>query len=234
MLGLHRALGTWTRKVDAYIALTDFARQRFLAAGLPDDRVVVKPNFIFPDPGAGTHRGRYGLFVGRLSPEKGVSALLRAWERIGDRFTLKIVGDGPLNTLLEQRRPGVEWLRWQAREQVLELMREAAFLVLPSEWYENFPMTLVEAYASGLPVIASRLGSLAELVRDGHTGRHFQAGDAVDLADTLEWAIAHPGEVEGLGRAARQEFEARYTADRNYDELIGVYDRAREHARQSA
>lgn len=234
MLGVHRALGTWSRCVDRYVALTSFARERFIAAGLPAHRIVVKPNFMFPDPGVGQHRGGYGLFVGRLSPEKGLETLLQAWERIGDRFTLKIVGDGPLAGLLEEPSSGVEWLRWRSRDEVLALMKEAAFLVLPSEWYENFPMTLVEAFATGLPVIGSRLGSLAELIRDGETGRCFQPGNSADLAASLEWAIAHPMRLEVQGRVAREEFETRYTADRNYEMLTRIYASARERARPRA
>ena len=131
MLAVHRALGTYDRQVDVFIALTEFARSQFLSAGLPRERVVVKPNFLYPDPGVGEHRGRFALYVGRLSAEKGVATLVQAWRAIGDRFTLKIVGDGPEATLRERTPPGIEWLGWQSRERVLDLMKEAAFLVLP-------------------------------------------------------------------------------------------------------
>lgn len=234
MLAFHRALGTWSRTVDVYIALSRFARDKFIAAGIPPDRIVVKPNFLFPDPGLGEHRGRYALFVGRLSPEKGVATLLDAWQAIGSRYTLKVVGNGPQEALLASPRSGVEWLGWQRRERVLELMKDAAFLVLPSEWYENFPMTLVEAYATGLPVIGSALGSLAELIQDEETGRHFRPGNATDLASVLDWAIGHPALLSEQGRKARREFDLRYSADQNYAALIEIYRAAGAHAHQCA
>jgi glycosyltransferase involved in cell wall biosynthesis len=113
-------------------------------------------------------------------------------------------------------------------------MKEAAFLVLPSEWYENFPMTLVEAYATGLPVIGSALGSLAELIHDGETGRHFRPGDATDLAGIIEWAVRHPALLAEQGRNARREFELRYTAEQNYAALMQIYRVAGAHAQEYA
>ena len=234
MLTFHRLLRTWTRTVDVYVALSEFAREKFIAAGLPADRIMVKPNFLSSDPGPGEHRGGYALFVGRLSPEKGLGTLLEAWSLIGDRFPLKVVGQGPQASLLAEERPGVEWLGWQPRDRTLELMREATFLVLPSEWYEHFPMTLVEAYATGLPVLGSALGSLMELIRDGETGRHFPPGQAADLAAAVDWAICHPGPLAEQGRRARREFELRYTPEQNYATMRAVYQAARAHAGQLA
>jgi glycosyltransferase involved in cell wall biosynthesis len=234
MLALHRVMGTWSRAVDVYIALSQFARDKFIAAGIAAERIVVKPNFLYPDPGPGEHTGSFALFVGRLSPEKGVTTLLDAWREIGSGFTLKVVGAGPEESLLAQPRPGVEWLGWQPRERVVQLMKEAAFLVLPSEWYENFPMTLVEAYATGLPVIGSALGSLAELIHDGETGRHFRPGDATELAGIIEWAVRHPALLAEQGRNARREFDLRYTADQNYAALMQIYRVAGAHAQEYA
>lgn len=117
MLAVHRALRTWDL-VDRYIALTDFARRKFLEAGLPPEKVVVKPNFVHPDPGPGEGRGGYALFVGRLSPEKGVGTLLKAWKRLGGKVPLKIVGDGPIAGEVRraaERLSGVEWLGRKAR-----------------------------------------------------------------------------------------------------------------------
>jgi glycosyltransferase involved in cell wall biosynthesis len=232
MLALHHALDTWRRMVDIYIALSQFARNKFIAAGIPSNQILVKPNFLSSDPGVGQHGGRFALFVGRLAPEKGLATLLQAWETIGARYALRVVGAGPEEDLLTQPRPGVEWLGWQPRERILELMKDAAFLVLPSEWYEHFPMTLVEAYATGLPVLGSALGSLGELIQDGITGRHFRPGDPSDLTAVLEWAISHPLPLSEQGRAARREYVLKYTADRNYATLMEIYQAARLHARQ--
>ena len=105
-------------------------------------------------------------------------------------------------------------------------MKDAKFLVLPSQCYENFPMTIVEAFASGIPVVCSRLGAIQELVTDGRTGLHFTPGDADDLAAKVEWAWTHPREIEEMGREARAEYKAKYTAQRNYEMLMEIYAKA--------
>ncbi len=228
MLTLHRLMGTWA-KVDQFIALTEFARQKFILAGLPAERIAVKPNFVHPDPGPGEGRGGYALFVGRLSPEKGVKTLLEAWKRLGGRVPLKVVGDGPLAAEANraaEKLPGVAWLGRRAREEVVALMGEAAFLVFPSECYEGFPMVIAEAFARGLPVLATRLGSHGSLVADGRTGLLFRPGDPLDLAQKVEWLLDHPEKLARMRREARAEYEAKYTAERNYQMLMEIYEQA--------
>lgn len=234
MLSFHRALGTWDR-VDRFIALTKFARGKFLAAGLPPDKVVVKPNFVHADPGPGDGRGGYALFVGRLSPEKGVGTLLRAWELLGGKVPLRIVGDGPLAAEVQraaERLSGVEWLGLKEPQEVYDLMKAASFLVFPSEWYEGFPRVLAEAFAAGLPVVSTALGSQGALVDDGRTGLHFRPGDPEDLAAKVEWLLCHPTELARMRREARAEYEAKYTAERNYRMLMGIYAQAIEHRKR--
>ncbi|BBM69084.1 glycosyl transferase family 1 [Rhodothermus marinus] len=231
MLTLHRAMKTWTEQVDCYIALTEFARRKFIEGGLPAEKIVVKPNFVDPDPGMGKHEGNFALFVGRLSPEKGVRTILQAW-RLLEGVPLKVVGDGPLRAEIEAfvRREGleqVEVLGRRPREEVFRLMQEARVLVFPSEWYEGFPMTIAEAFACGLPVIASRLGAIAEIVEEGRTGLLFNPGSPEDLAAKVEWAWAHPRELAEMGREARREYEQKYTAEKNYEMLMAIYERAR-------
>lgn len=231
MLTAHRLLGTYERDVDVYIALTPFARDKLIQGGLPADKLVVKPNFLKDAAAVGAEvvEGRgdsYALFVGRLSREKGVATLLRAWGELGERLPLKIAGDGPLAPVVEQGArdlPGVEWLGRQPSPRVLELMRGAQMLIFPSEWYEGFSVTLLEAFASGLPVVASDLGSMPTIVEHGRTGRVFCAGDADDLAAQVRWLLDHPREHAAMRRAARQEYETRYTAGRNMAELLEIY-----------
>lgn len=229
MLTVHRALGTWIRMVDVYIALTEFAREKFIEAGFPEEKIVVKPNFVYPDPGTGDGKGNYVLFVGRLSSEKGIDTLLAAWRKLGGNMNLKIIGDGPLASKVIEavhRLKGVEWLGRKSREEVFNLMKKSSFLVFPSVLYEGFGMTIIEAYATGLPVIASNIGSASFLVDPGRTGLHFNPGDPEDLAAKIEWALQHPRELAEMRREARAEYEAKYTADINYERLINIYQLA--------
>ena len=231
MLGAHRLRGTWRTGIDTYIALSEFARAKFVAGGLPADRIVVKPNFLQQDPGIGDHQGGFALYVGRLSPEKGIGALVRLWGRLALGVPLRVIGSGPLETLAADSPPNVEWLGWQPRERVLAAMKDATFLVFPTEWYEGFPMVLVEAMATGLPVIASRLGSLPEIVRDGTSGVLVPSGDPRDWAEALEWAISHPGQLAAMGQRGRRAFEANYGPDVGYRLLAEVYQRTIERGR---
>lgn len=225
MLTLHRALGTWQRQVTRYIALNNFCRDKFIAGGLPAERIAVKPNFVdFAAPAPGPRSGF--LFVGRLSPEKGVTVLARAMQQF-ESGALRVAGTGPEATALTPL-PNVELLGALTLEQVHTEMCRAQALVLSSISYENFPRTLVEAYACALPVIASRFGPLAELVRDGETGLLFTPSDPTSLANCLRWAQAHPAEMAAMGRRARARYEAEFTSARNHAQLLSIYAEAQE------
>lgn len=233
MLTTHWALGTWAQTVDGYVALTEFARRKFIEGGLPAEKVSVKPNFVHPDPGVGEGTGDYVLFVGRLSQEKGLDTLIAAWERLERKVPLKIVGDGPLASELAGRvaqLPGVEWLGSQPKSRVISLMKEAQALIFPSVWYEGFPVVIAEALAVGLPVIASNLGSMSSLIDAGRTGLHFRPGDPIDLASRVGWAFGHREELRRMRGQARAEFESNYTAERNYEALMEIYQSAAERA----
>lgn len=223
MISYHQYSGTWRTKVDAFISLTEFSKGVFVKGGFPADRIWVKPNFIADDLPARFQETRGGaLFVGRLSDEKGIKLLLAAWENI--TYPLKIAGDGPLRALVEKHpSPDVNYLGSLTSARVREEMAKSAFLVMPSIWYEGFPMVLVEAFASGLPVITSRLGSMAEIVSDGIEGVHFSPGDSVDLQQKIEWAIQHPNEMADMGVSAFKTYANKYTAARNYDQIINIY-----------
>jgi glycosyltransferase involved in cell wall biosynthesis len=225
MLTIHRALKTWTDDVDAYIALTEFSRQKFIEGGLPREKILVKPNFVHPAPATGKGEGGFALFVGRLSAEKGVGTLLAAWETLGEKIPLKIAGDGPLADEVKAAR-GIEWLGRVSRDRVVALMQDAAVLIFPSVWYETFGMSIIEAYAVGLPVIASKIGVVNSLVAHQRTGLHFLPGDPADLAVQVEWMLNHPEEWSQMRQNARAEFEAKYRAERNYETLIHIYETA--------
>jgi glycosyltransferase involved in cell wall biosynthesis len=226
MIGVHRGLGTWTKMVDRYIAISQFARDKLVEGGVPAHKVVVKPNFVYADPGVGSGRGGYALFVGRLGPEKGLHTLLAAWERLHVPIPLKIVGEGPLEAevcRLTQKLPHVEWLGRKPLSEVYQLMGEAMFLVFPSEWYETFGRVAVEAFATGTPVVAARIGAITELVDPDRTGCLFEPGNAADLSDRVDRLVAQPERLAQMRIQARLEFEAKYTAQANYQQLLDVY-----------
>lgn len=231
MLSVHRALKTWTETVDLYIALTEFARQKFISGGLPAEKIVIKPNFVHPDPGVGEGQGGYALYVGRLSVEKGLDVLLAAWEQLDTPLPLKIVGDGPLADQVvaaTQRQPHIEWLGRKPMAEVHALMGEALFLVFPSKWYETFGRVAIEAFAKGTPVVAANIGAIAELVTSGRTGLHFQPSNPTDLAEKVEWLLNHPTELTQMRSEARAEFLSKYTAEQNYRKFVEIYDLARQ------
>jgi glycosyltransferase involved in cell wall biosynthesis len=228
MLSLHRSIGTYKNKVTRYIALNDFCRRKFIEGGLPADKIVIKPNFVdYPAP-QGAERDGF-LFVGRLSAEKGTGVLAEA-ARQAPEVCVRIAGTGPEAHQL-QDVPNAKMLGALGGDDVRRQMETATALVLPSIWYENFPRTLVEAYAAGLPVIGSRLGALEELIEDGVTGLLFEPGNADDLASKIRWAQSNAAAMAEMGRRARAHYDNNFTATKNYDQLISIYEEAMSAAR---
>ncbi|MDB5798087.1 MAG: glycosyltransferase [Paucimonas sp.] len=225
MLVVHRGLGTFQRKITRYIALNNFSRDKFVEGGLPAERITVKPNFVahhaLPE---GPRRG--ALFVGRLSHEKGLALLGDALDLLPGA-SVDVLGDGPEMAMV-QAHPQMQALGRRERSEVMERMHSAAYLVMPSMWYETFGLVQMEAFACGLPVIAPRLGSMAEMIDHGHTGLLFEPGSARDLAAQITWAEAHPQQLLAMGRNARAVYLEKYTPERNYTQLMEIYESAME------
>ncbi len=234
MVEWHKKVGTWNTKVDRFIALTEFARNKYIEAGWPAEKIVVKPNFIqdpFNCDATIQKEGGYGLFVGRLSEEKGVDILFESWANTTGK--LKVIGDGPLKEYVESRSSGaIEFLGRKDKPDVLDLVRNADFIIMPSTWYEGFPMVLVEAFACGTPALVSRLGSMEEIVEDGVTGLHFEVGNAKDLAEKAQWLIDNPHRAREMGQNARNEYLAKYTPEKNYTMLMDIYQQAIDEAKK--
>lgn len=240
MLAAHRARGTWAGDVDVFVAVSAFLRDRMIEGGLPADRIVVKGNFVDSDgvePVAqrtedrrlSRSKGPAMLFVGRLTTEKGVDLMLDTWERNETLPELEIAGDGPLASQVAAAADRTTRIRFDGpldRQAVREKMAVARALVFPSRWYEGQPITILEAFAAGLPVIAPNVGSIPELVNDGRTGILFAAGDPDDLARAVAWAAANPGQMQAMGVEAHAAYASFHTADANYDQLMAVYDQA--------
>lgn len=234
MHATHRWLGTWQNEVYIFICSTAFYRKKFTEGGLPQEKIALKPHFIAADAGVRQGSGTYALFIGRLAPEKGVGTLINAWKSLKGR-PIKIRGQGPLlpevQNLQSQGGPEIDLVPRLERAELMNLIKGARFLVWPSlGYYETFGLVAVEAFACGVPVIASRIGVMEEIVRDGRTGLHFTPGDPEDLAAKVEWAWTHDQEMEEMGRNARAEYELKYTAEKNYQMLMEIYQHAM-HAR---
>ncbi len=228
MVSAHRVLGTWTECVDAFVTPSEFTKRQLIGAGLPANKVHVNPNFVDPDPGQGEGKGGFALYAGRLSQEKGLRTLVRAWNDIGRRLPLKIAGGGPLESFIESvsaRTPSIEWLGHLAPEQVMRLMQEASVVIVPSEWYEVFGLVIIEAYAAGVPVIGSNIGAIASIIDPGRTGLLFRPGDHNDLCAQVDWMLSHPQHWQQMRQQARHEFESKYTAEESYRFVMGLYSR---------
>jgi glycosyltransferase involved in cell wall biosynthesis len=224
MLTAHRMIGTYRDRVTTYVVLSQFCRDKFIEGGLPSSRIRVKPNFVVSSTAPELSERHGGLYVGRLSTEKGMEVLIDA-ARTLEQASLQVVGGGPLEAQIKAAF-GSNYLGYKPREQVDALMRKARYLVAPSTCYETFGLALVEAFACGTPVIASRHGAFAEIVAEGITGLMFTPGDAGDLAKKIAWAEAHPEEMQRMGQAARMEYEQKYTPQRNYEMLVDIYEDA--------
>ena len=224
---IHHAFGTYRRKVNRFIALTEFSRKKFIANGIPESKIITKPNSLAADPEIGCGKRDFALFAGRLTHEKGVRTLLAAWRAVPD-FALKIVGDGPLlgdvRRIAAEIGPRVEICGERTRSEVLTLMGDAAVTIVPSEWYEGFPMTVIESFAKGTPVVAAKIGSLAEIVEDRVVGWHFTPGKASELAQLMNQILCDLPTLRRIGAAARQRYRDRYTAEKNVKALKEIYN----------
>ncbi len=226
MLQRNRRKGSYNKLVSRYVALTHFAANRLVQGGLPKERIVIKPNCMIDAPSPGSGDGGYVVYVGRLSEEKGVRTLIAAWRGL-KTIPLKILGEGPLREELEEvverENLPVEFMGYCARDIATGVVSNAAFQIVPSEWYEGFPMVIVEAYACGTPIIASRIGSLDEIVEDGRTGMKFRPGNVEDLIGKVMAVWKDPALRVSMRRIARQRFDERFSDAKNYESLMAIY-----------
>lgn len=225
MQTIHNLIGTWRDKVDGYIFLTEFAKTKFLKSKLKvhSNRLFVKPNYTF-DEGQQVERGSHFLYVGRLSEEKGIKTLLDAF--VDSPFDLKIVGSGPLESIVTAataRNPNIEYLGERDRLATSREMERCAALIVPSIWLEMFGLVNIEAFSVGCPVIATKLGAMAELIEDGKNGLHFEPGDADDLRRKVSYFLSNEVDRAQMMQCARDTYELKYSSEINYEQLIAIY-----------
>jgi glycosyltransferase involved in cell wall biosynthesis len=228
MVTLHRVLRTWHRAVSVFVTSSEFEKRKFVEHGFPESKILVKPNHLL-NPGPLSSGGQHFIFVGRLSVEKGVLTLLKAMEHVKPETRLKIAGEGPLESVVREavsRNPNIEYLGRIPQREVLDLIASARCLIFPSEWYETFGRVAAEAFSRGTPVIASKIGAVAEVVDNGRTGFHFRSGHAGDLAETIEHAATEPRVLTHMRLEARREYKQKFTAERGYHLLMAAYHKA--------
>lgn len=237
MTATHHLAGTWKNKIDRYIVMTNFAREKFMESSLhiPEHKFVIKPNFV-TDNGAGEDvRENFFLFAGRLSEEKGLTILLRAARAKG--FNLLVIGDGPLKNEVEEaagNHQNIHYLGFKPKTDVIHYLKNCKALIFPSVCYEGFPIIILEAFSTGTPVIASRLGSMAEVVTDHFNGLHFEPGDEVDLGRKIDELSIDPGLARELSVNSRSTYLDNFTPEKNYQQLLKIYEDAIVFKRQAA
>jgi glycosyltransferase involved in cell wall biosynthesis len=227
MTTIHHWLGTWRNRVDRYVVLTKFSKSKFSASalGIPDEKFVIKPNFVMDFGSGKRNREDFFLFVGRLSEEKGIETLLKA-TRLGN-FKLKIIGDGPFKKMVEEyakENSNIEYLGFQQKPVIIDVMKKAKALIFPSVWYEGLPMTIIESFSTGTPVIASRLGGMQEVVTDEFNGLHFEAGNEIELINKVEQFKIMSEDAKRLSDNARRTYLEKYSPDKNYLQLNSIYE----------
>lgn len=222
---LHRTRKTYLRSLNLAIAPTEFVKKRYVDSGHPMPPIVVKPHFVETGLPFGQGDGGYALFVGRLSEEKGLKVLLDAWDRLTQPIPLKIIGDGPLQHLLNVSRDNVEYLGRLDQDDVYKTMADAAMLILPSHCAESFGRVVVEAFACGTPVVCANQGGQAELVHPG-VGALFESGNASELASVVDRFVENAEETIAMRDAARSEFVAKYSDEINHRQLLDIYYQA--------
>lgn len=238
-VALHRFRGTWRSDVDAFIALSEFQRNRMAGGGLPLEKIHVKPNFYpgLPSTVEWCERKPYVVFAGRLGAEKGVLSLLKAWQKWGASAPeLRMVGDGELRGELERMSQGlpVKFLGQVSGEEAQRQIAEAKLQILPSEWFETFGLVVVEAFAFGTPAAVSNIGPLPSIVKHGGSGLVFEPGNPDSLLETVRSAWSQEGLLEQLGEGARKDFLDKYTEEANYQQLMMIYQKAIETSKNGA
>ena len=230
-LGLNRRAGLLD-KIDAYICLTGFFKEKILEVGIPEAKIHLRPNFIDAPPldaNPSQQGNGYALYLGRLSNEKGIRTLIRAFEKLPD-VNLKIVGTGPLEPEVREyvrakALRNIEFLGFKSGEEKWQLIRKSQFGVVPSEWYENFPIVALEYFAAAKPVIASRIGGLPYVVEDGQTGYLFDPGNVEDLVATVTRLRNDPAAAANMGCLGRKLAETRYGPEASYNTLVNIFNK---------
>lgn len=222
----------YTNNVNLFITPSLFMKNKVVQFGWPEDRIAYLPNYITSselDPNFDP--GNYFLYLGRLSSEKGITTLINSFKMVDHaRARLLVVGEGPIRKKLEENTSGdrrIHFTGYLSGDSLVKVTRNALAMILPSEWYENAPISILESFASGKPVIGSRIGGIPEMIDDGINGYLFEPGNMDDLREKLELILSMPDkQIREMGQAARQKVEREYNPELHYERLMDIYHRA--------
>lgn len=235
MIEYHRKKGTWRTNPTLFIALSEFSKKKFVKGGLPESKILSKPNFIrdplleFDKLKISDQKKPRFLYVGRVSHEKGVKELIACWEKYNISAELWIIGDGPLKEKLEKSTGHLTSLKWmgtKSRKEIFELLSDSLALIFPTLWYEGMPIVLLEALSMGCPVISSEIGNPMAMIEDSVNGLLFEPGNVEQLYQKITMLIKTPSFASALGLNARKTYLEKYTPERNYEQLVQIYDYA--------
>ncbi|MDH3705402.1 MAG: glycosyltransferase family 4 protein [Acidimicrobiia bacterium] len=227
-LTVHRLKGSLDR-IDRVVTFSPSTAEQLVRTAVAPEKIAIVPNFV-EDPGPPTdHDDGYALFLGRLTAEKGIVTLVQAWtqHRQRDGLRLTIVGDGPLGSWVKSiasHHDEVDFLGWRDRDFVGDLLRRASCLVFPSEWYEGMPLSILEAFACGVPVLVSDVGNYWRMVEPGRTGHVFRSQDPADLARLVDDLANRPSVLSQMRPHCRAAYEAHHTPTVGYERLARLYD----------
>lgn len=224
--------GKYSKNVAYFISPSRFLRSKLTEFGWPESKIEYVPNYLVTSKFEPSYEaGKYLLYLGRLSGEKGIETLIRAYNRISPlHVKMLIVGEGPEEKKLKALAGGsgdVIFPGYLSGEELSQVTRESLAVVVPSEWYENAPISILEAMAYGKPVIGSNIGGIPEMVDHGVTGYLFEPGNVADLASKIELLLSlPPNRLAEMGRAAREKVEREYNEEIHYSKLMEVYKKA--------
>lgn len=226
MLKLHRIIGTYD-KIN-YITLTEFNKQKLSTLVKDESKIHVKPNFVEKREYIERTLEDYFVYIGRLDDIKGINFLVEAWKNIDKNINLYIIGTGPeeeklKHTISENRLNNVKLLGFMKREDAFKVIEKSRAIIIPSKWYEGFPMTIAESFSLGVPVIGSNIGNIKSIIENKSSGLLFEINDVEDLKKVVENTFYSKEKNKILGENAYKEFNVKYTDIVNYKKLREIY-----------
>ena len=216
------------KTITKFITLTEFTKQVFSQAAIPENKLIIKPNFLssVENKIKPILKKKNAIFASRISKEKGILTLIKAFKKIN--IELDVLGDGPLLNKIKKDNinQNIKFHGNLSRDKVSKFINKSKFLIVPSECYENFPMTILEAFREGTLVLASNIGSIKSIIRDKHNGVLFEYGDKLDLISKVKWILSNPKKCDQISLNANNDFKSKYSSDVNYKQLINIYNEA--------